>query len=259
MDEIFADAKACRLCPLVAPGSAVLGPGNGIAPAAVLFIGEAPGRLGAGRTGMPFSGDESGRRFEVLLAEARLRRSNAFVTNAVLCLPLDAAGHNRRPLASELGNCAAHLAATIEHVEPQFVVTLGAIALTALGRIRPHGLKLQANVCQPVRWAGRTLVALYHPGRQAQLHRAWAAQQEDWRTLGRLIRGTMRRDGALPGAGQMDAAGATTTNAQPNGRAARMGPSTSARTSGGRSPESGGGRPWTSARARPRRSDPMSQ
>ncbi len=243
MDEIFAAAEACRLCPLVAPGTAVLGPGNGVAPAAVLFIGEAPGRLGAGRTGIPFSGDESGRRFEALLAEAGLTRSDTFVTNAVLCLPLDAAGHNRRPLASEWRSCSAHLATTMERVQPRFVVTLGAIALTALGRLQPHGLKLQAIVGQPAPWAGRTLVALYHPGRQAQLHRAWAAQQEDWRALGRLIRGTMPRDGTLAGAGQIDAAGFTTTNAQPNGRAARMGPSTSARTSGGRSPESGCGRP----------------
>ena len=105
------------------------------------MLGEAPGRLGAGRTSVPFSGDESGRRFEKLLAAAGLRRADVFVSNALLCLPLDAAGRNRRPSAPELANCATHLEATLAAVRPRLVVTLGATALAALDRIEaapPH-------------------------------------------------------------------------------------------------------------------------
>ncbi|MGH2632025.1 MAG: uracil-DNA glycosylase, partial [Tepidiformaceae bacterium] len=60
-------------------------------------------------------------------------------------------------------------------------------ALAALGRIEAHGLALSNDVGRRVPWAGRTLLPLYHPGRQAQLHRQWALQLEDWRALGSLI------------------------------------------------------------------------
>ena len=40
-------AKACRRCPKVAAGSAVIGPRNGPVPADLLFVAEAPGYLGA--------------------------------------------------------------------------------------------------------------------------------------------------------------------------------------------------------------------
>ena len=95
--RLAAAASACRRCERVRPGSAVLVPGSGRPGARWLFVGEAPGRRGAGRTGIPFLGDESGRRFERLLEAAGLRRDEVFVTNAVLCLPLDGVGRNRTP------------------------------------------------------------------------------------------------------------------------------------------------------------------
>lgn len=178
-----AEAHACRLCPGVRPGSAVLGPANGPVPAEWLFVGEAPGRHGAARTGIPFCGDESGRRFEQLLAAASLARRDVFVTNAVLCLPLTPSGTNRRPAMREVAACNPFLGSTIDAVDPRVVVALGAIALDALARIAPHGLTLARDAARPVPWHGRTLVALYHPGRQAQLHRPWEHQLGDWRSL----------------------------------------------------------------------------
>jgi uracil-DNA glycosylase family 4 len=183
VQAIFDAARACRLCPSVVPGSAVLGVANGPAPCDILMLGEAPGRLGAGRTGVPFSGDESGRRFELLLAEAGLTRADVFVSNAILCLPLDAAGRNRRPSAPELANCGTHLEATLAAVHARLVVPLGATALAALERIEVHGLTLATAVATPHPWRGATLFPLYHPGRQAQLHRPWPQQLTDWRAL----------------------------------------------------------------------------
>lgn len=177
------EAACCRMCPGVEPKSAVLGPANGPVPCDWLFVGEAPGRLGAGRTGVPFNGDKAGRRFEALLAEAGLDRSEVFVTNAVLCLPLDDGGRNRRPRYSEVANCLGHLRRTVEVVRPRIVVAMGAVALEALGRIEPHGLSLRF-AAQPVAWYGRTLVAVYHPGWRAEAHRAWEHQRADWRRLG---------------------------------------------------------------------------
>ena len=165
-----------------------LGASNGPADARVLFAGEAPGRFGAGRSGVPFQGDESGKRFESLLGLAGLRREDVFVTNAVLCNPLDASGRNRRPKASEVERCGRFLRRQVEVIDPGLVVALGGVALDALGRIEPHGLSLRDGCAQPAAWCGRTLVAVYHPGRRALVHRSEALQQQDWRELGALAR-----------------------------------------------------------------------
>jgi DNA polymerase len=45
---------------------------------------------------------------------------------------------------------------------------------------------LRRDLGKAVRWSGRTLVPLYHPGPRAQLHRPFCAQQEDFVELERL-------------------------------------------------------------------------
>jgi uracil-DNA glycosylase family 4 len=185
-DKLIDDVQACFACDTMAHCH-TLGATNGPSRARVLFVGEAPGRYGAGRSGVPFHGDESGRRFEALLAFAGLARDDVFVTNAVLCNPLDASGRNRRPKASEVAQCGAFLRRQIEVVDPEVVVALGVVALEALGRIESHGVTLRDGCGRPVGWMGRRLVALYHPGRRALVHRDEASQREDWRRLGELV------------------------------------------------------------------------
>ncbi len=167
-----------------------LGPNNGSMGARVLFVGEAPGRYGAGRSGVPFQGDESGRRFEMLLGIAGLTRAEVFVTNAVLCNPLDVSGRNRRPKVSEVAKCASFLRRQIETVQPEVVVALGTVGLEALGRMKAHGLTLRDGCGRSIEWMGRRLVPLYHPGRRALVHRDDATQQGDWRQLGALVQAT---------------------------------------------------------------------
>jgi DNA polymerase len=165
----------------------VLGPANGPLQAPVMFVAEAPGRFGAERTGVPLSGDQAGRAFEHLLACAGWTRQEVFVTNAVLCNPLDQQGRNRCPSARELDNCRRHLRAQIELVAPRLLVALGATALHTLDRIEPHGLRLSRDVGRAVPWHGRYLVALYHPGPRALVHRHLAQQEADFRALRRLV------------------------------------------------------------------------
>ena len=169
--------------------SHVLGPANGPAlpGKGVMFVGEAPGRLGAGRSGVPFLGDESGRRFESLLDLAGLRRDAVFVTNAVLCNPVDERGRNRRPRAADVARCLPFLRAQIEVVDPEVVVALGGVALAALGRVEAHGLSLREHAGAWVPWFGRRLAVLYHPGRRALVHRGEAQQRADWLRLRGVI------------------------------------------------------------------------
>jgi uracil-DNA glycosylase family 4 len=169
--------------------SHVLGEANGPLDATLLVVGEAPGRDGAARTGVPFHGDRSGDRFEALLAAAELRREELFVTNAVLCNPLDERGANRRPLASEVAACVDHLGGTLELVLAPVVAALGAVALDSLARVAPHGVgSLVAEAGRARSWAGRTLVPLVHPSPRTQGARTWKQQLEDWRAVGELVR-----------------------------------------------------------------------
>jgi uracil-DNA glycosylase family 4 len=187
------DAAACQLCATMDGRRRVLTPANGRPGARVLFIGEAPGRFGGERTGVPFSGDRTGQNFEHLLEVAGLARADIFITNAILCNPRDEGGRNRGPSREELANCRPFLTRQLATIDAPFVVTLGAIALAALNALAPHGLRLREAVGQPIGWQGRTLVPLYHPGPRAQLHRPLATQQADFVALGMLVRGEVRQ------------------------------------------------------------------
>ncbi len=182
-DRLVQSVQACRRCPAMEGRRRVLGPANGPLQAPVMFIAEAPGRFGAERTGVPLSGDQAGRTFEHLLACAGWTRQDVFVTNAVLCNPQDSRGRNRRPSARELANCCTYLRAQIELVAPRLIVALGATALRALDQIEPHGLRLKRDVGRAVPWLGRHLVALYHPGPRALIHRPLAEQEADFHAL----------------------------------------------------------------------------
>jgi DNA polymerase len=166
----------------------VLSRANGSPTARVLFLAEAPGRLGGELTGVPLSADQSGHRFERLLALAGLSRAEVFITNAALCNPQDAHGHNRPPKRAELANCAGWLAATLDVVEPAVVVTLGATALAALDRLQSHGQRLREAVGRAVPWDGRWLYPLYHPSPRAGLSRPYADQDDDFRHFGEWLR-----------------------------------------------------------------------
>ena len=192
------EVQACRTCPRMEGRTRLLGPANGPLHPRVCFIAEAPGRLGGDRTAVPLCGDQSGRNFDRLLAAAGLARAAVFITNAVLCNPRDGAGRNASPASSEIRNCSHFLAATLDLLQPPYVVTLGAVALRAVALIEPHEAALAANVGDVIPWRGRWLIPLYHPGPRAQLHRPFAQQAEDFRRLGALLRGRNDATSAPP-------------------------------------------------------------
>lgn len=182
-DALIATVAACRRCPAMEGRRRVLTRANGSIDAPVLFIAEAPGRGGAERTGVPFSGDHSGRTFFRLLAEAGWAREDVFITNAALCNPQSPTGANRPPARQELANCRDHLRATLALVAPRVVVTLGAVALGALGKIEPHGLKLTNARGTPHPWHGRVLVPLYHPSPKVLAWFPYDRMAADFRAL----------------------------------------------------------------------------
>ncbi len=185
-DALTFGVRGCTACERMSHCHA-LSRANGPLDARVLFVAEAPGRRGAAITGVPLTRDESGRRFEAFLTLAGIDRADAFVTNAVLCNPLDAAGHNRPPTPAEIARCRPFLARTLDALRAPVVVALGRVALESLRAMAPHEALL-ADAALPFAWRGRVLVPMYHPGRQSTLHRPQAAQEADWRRLGETVR-----------------------------------------------------------------------
>ena len=192
-DDLVTAVQRCRACPSMLGRTRVLSRANGALSASVLFVAEAPGRLGADRTGIPLSGDRTGDNFDKLLGAARWSRSEVFVSNAVLCNPRDRQGNNRTPTALELSNCSAHLGSLIAILQPKWVVTLGVKALEALELLAPHGCKLRTHVGVAVPWYDRFLVPLYHPGSRALIRRPLVRQARDFQRLRRLVDGNLRK------------------------------------------------------------------
>jgi uracil-DNA glycosylase family 4 len=96
-----------------------------------MFIGEAPGRLGADQTGVPFTRDRSGLLFRRVLSQLISRSPvpfSVYVTNAVKCLPADLGGCNRTPSSEEIRSCRRHLDQEIAAVRPHVIVPLGRTA-----------------------------------------------------------------------------------------------------------------------------------
>jgi uracil-DNA glycosylase family 4 len=183
------DAASCTLCPAMCGRSAVLSARNGSPEARVMFIGEAPGRKGADRTRVPFSGDQSGANFDRYLDSIKLTREEIFITSAALCNPRSESGANRRPTQKEIKNCSSFLRRTIEVINPRLIVTLGSVALEALKRIQYHELNLKESAARIQTWNDRVLVPVYHPSPQVLAsHRREAEQLQDYQVVAKAVR-----------------------------------------------------------------------
>ena len=154
-----------------------------------MFIGEAPGRKGADRTRVPFSGDQSGANLDRFLTSIDLKREEIFITSAALCNPRTESGANRKPAQKELANCSDFLRRTIELINPRVIVTLGAVALEALKRIQYHELNLKSSAAAIHSWQDRVLVPIYHPSPQVLAsHRREQEQLHDYQVVAKAVR-----------------------------------------------------------------------
>src|SRR3954468_17661400 len=124
------DDQTCMRCPALVASRRRIVHGYGNPNARIVFIGEAPGHRGADRTGVPFSGDKSGRALQRMLIELGLSTDQqpndqpqlrCFVTNIVRCCP----PANRTPTLREQASCTPFLAAELDLIDPQIIVPIG--------------------------------------------------------------------------------------------------------------------------------------
>ena len=175
--QIDREVSVCNDCPLSRNRSRAV-PGEGPENAEIMLIGEAPG-FNEDKQGRPFVG-AAGHFLEELLALAKLRREDVFITNTVKCRPLN----NRDPLPGEIAACRKYLDRQIEVISPKVVVTLGRHSLTSflpketIGKAR--GKSRSVN--------GITLFPMYHPA--AALHQGGLRKviEEDIKKLPALLK-----------------------------------------------------------------------
>jgi DNA polymerase len=177
----------CTLCPALAAHRQRIVHGYGDPHARLMIVGEAPGYLGADRTGVPFTGDRSGRRVQALLmrlglseesdpAVAAPRLRGVYLTNVVRCNPPG----NRNPTPAEVANCAPYLDAELASVAPAVVAALGSFACrwafhVLLGQEMPAGIRALHGQVWPA--GDVTLLPLVHPARASGAQMATAAAQ----------------------------------------------------------------------------------
>ncbi|MFO7169980.1 MAG: uracil-DNA glycosylase, partial [Chloroflexota bacterium] len=118
------DVQTCVRCPQLVASRRQIVHGCGDPRSRVVFVGEAPGHRGADRTGVPFSGDKSGRTLRRILVALGLAASEdpadvgglrCFITNAVRCCP----PANRTPTPREIAACAPFLQRELDLLDPR--------------------------------------------------------------------------------------------------------------------------------------------
>ena len=140
----------------------VIGEGNHYA--AIMFIGEAPGRNEA-LTGRPFVGAAGKILDELLVAVGRERKGFCITSNVKARPPL-----NRDPLPEEIVVYAPFLERQINIIKPKVIVTLGRFAMVHImekfglqSELKPigqmHGRTFQA----PASYGSVTIAPMYHP------------------------------------------------------------------------------------------------
>jgi uracil-DNA glycosylase family 4 len=130
--------EPCELCEKLIRTRNCIVLGYGDPKAEIMFVGMAPGRNGADRTGIPFTRDPSGILFQEGLIKAGFsleinprnehpRLKNVYVTNLVKCNPKDDDGRNRTPSLEEISNCGSYFEQELIDINPKVIVLFGKV------------------------------------------------------------------------------------------------------------------------------------
>ncbi len=173
MADLRGTVKACQACALHSSRTTtVFGAGN--PNAAIVFVGEAPGR-DEDLQGEPFVG-QSGQLLTKILAAIGLSRDEIFICNILKCRPPG----NRDPEFQEVASCENHLKHQLAILQPRIICCLGRIAAqTLLGTEASLGsLRRRVHF-----YEGIPVMATYHP---AALLRNPKWKKDTWNDVRKL-------------------------------------------------------------------------
>jgi len=148
--QLIAACEKCGLC----SGRTKTVPGEGLATARLVVVGEGPGKT-EDETGRPFVG-RAGELLTKILAAIDLPREQVFICNIVKCRPPE----NRQPQFDEIAACMPFLYRQIELVNPKVILAMGSTAAQSLLNTRQSLGSLRDHIH---RFRGIPLVVTYHP------------------------------------------------------------------------------------------------
>jgi DNA polymerase len=138
--------------------------GEGSHDAAIMFIGEAPGKTEA-KTGKPFCG-ASGKFLGFLLGTIGLTREAVYITNVVKDRPPE----NRDPSPDEIALYGPFLDRQIQIIQPKVIATLGRYSMAYV--MKKFGLDFELEPISKIHgkvfeakasYGPLSIVTLYHP------------------------------------------------------------------------------------------------
>lgn len=155
--------------------------GVGPRPSTAMFIGEGPGP-DEDRRRVPFVG-KSGRELNYqYLPMGGLSRDDVFIDNAIKCR--QGKDNGDKPYPEDVAECARfHLPGTLREVNPEYVVTLGAVSLGLFGDWdleMEHGMPIPDQYYGG--WSG-TVFPIYHPAAGLRVSEFMIRIQDDFRAL----------------------------------------------------------------------------
>lgn len=179
LDQITADMQSDAICPDLAEHATNIVPGEGNPSAAVVFVGEAPGKQ-EDLTGRPFVG-ASGKVLSQLLMNIGLQREDVFITSIVKHRP----PKNRDPSPAEKAAYWPYLLRQLRVIQPKIVVPLGrhSMGMFVPGQsiAQMHGMLITGG-----EWL---VLPMYHPAAALYNHKLRATLTHDFLTLQKIIEG----------------------------------------------------------------------
>ena len=152
-EELEAACGECKSCELYKTRKNCVF-GTGSKSAALMFVGEAPGRR-EDETGIPFVG-AAGALLDKYLCAVGINREDVYIANILKCRPPE----NRDPLPEESTSCIGYLREQVKLLRPKMIVCLGRIA--AMKLISPD-FKITKDHGRFVKKGSFTMSAVYHP------------------------------------------------------------------------------------------------
>ena len=186
MRRLSKEIQKCRRCGLCrGRQNPVVGEGD--LDAALMFVGEAPGRR-EDETGRPFVG-AAGQHLDSLLHHIEMSREDVYIGNVVKCRP----PNNRRPRQEEIKICSPHLEKQLEIIEPKIVAPMGNSSIgyfmERFGlKSAPIGIIHGRHFRVEMPWGEMILLPLYHPAAAIYNRDLDQVMEKDFEVLGELLR-----------------------------------------------------------------------
>jgi uracil-DNA glycosylase family 4 len=181
LEEIAAEIGRCPVCRQWGAGAPV--PGEGNPDAALVFVGEAPGREEA-KTGRPFVG-RSGKFLRSVMRESGFDAQEIYITSPVKYLP-----HAGTPSKDNILHGRVHLLQQLSVIDPKIIVLMGNSACIALLDRR---ISIAADHGSVIRRDGSVCFITFHPAYAMRFPAGKKAFIEDFGKLKRLIGRKSRR------------------------------------------------------------------